>query len=175
MKINYIGKKTAVRDSFKKYTEKRLKKLDKFFNDDPVVTVIVTNNNEDETVEITIKSHGLFFRAEKTTIDRIASLDIVVDMLSKQIVKNKKRLLKQVKVPVNFQELEEEEIAVPETSELVKKKKFTVATMGVEEAILQMNLLNHHFFLFRNSKTDTLNVVYRREDGNYGLLEPLED
>lgn len=73
MKITYIGKKTVVKDQFKEYAEKRLRKLEKFFDDDPNVTVVVSNNNEEETVEVTIKSHGMFFRAEKTSDDRQVS------------------------------------------------------------------------------------------------------
>lgn len=176
MTINYIGKKTTVRDSFKEYASKRMKKLEKFFDDDPQVTIIVTNHNEDETVEVTIKSHGMFFRAEKTTDDRQVSLDNVVDILSKQIVRNKSRLEQRLKTPIDFSMLAEagETAAVPET-ELVKTKKFNVGTMDVEEAILQMNLLGHAFFMFRNAETGDMNVVYRRKDGNYGLLEPQEE
>ena len=92
MTVNYIGKKTVIRDSFKEYAEKRLKKLGKFFDDDPVVNIIVTNHNEDETVEVTIQSHGMFFRAERTSDDRQTSLDLVLDVLQKQIVRNKERL-----------------------------------------------------------------------------------
>ena len=96
MTVNYIGKKTVIRDSFKEYAEKRLKKLGKFFDDDPVVNIIVTNHNEDETVEVTIQSHGMFFRAERTSDDRQTSLDLVLDVLQKQIVRNKERLEKRL-------------------------------------------------------------------------------
>lgn len=176
MTINYMGKKTTVRDSFKDYADKRLKKLEKFFDDDPVVNIIVSNHNEDETVEVTIKSHGMFFRAEKTTDDRQVSLDTVVDILAKQIVRNKDRLEKKLKMSVDFSALGEvaELVSAPET-ELVKTKKFPVATMDAEEAILEMNMLGHEFYMFRNSESGEINVIYRRKDGNYGLLEPLEE
>lgn len=176
MTINYIGKKTTIRDSFKEYTEKRMKKLEKFFDDDPQVTIIVTNHNEDETVEVTIKSHGMFFRAEKTTNDRQVSLDNVVDILSKQIVRNKSRLEKRLKASIDFSALAEptEMPNSPET-ELVKTKKFNVGTMDVEEAILEMNMLGHEFYMFCNADSGDMNVVYRRRDGNYGLLEPTEE
>lgn len=177
MTVNYIGKKTAIRDSFKEYAEKRMKKLGKFFDDDPVVNIIVTNHNEDETVEVTIQSHGMFFRAEKTSNDRQGSLDMVLDVLTKQIVRNKNRLEKRWKTGMDYASLIEPEAhieAEPET-ELVKTKKFAISTMDVDEAILQMNLLDHEFFLFRNAESGEMNVVYRRRDGNYGLLEPLEN
>ena len=175
MTINYIGKKTTVRDSFKEYAEKRMKKLEKFFADDPVVNVIVSNHNEDETVEVTIKSHGMFFRAEKTTDDRMVSMDNVVDILAKQIVRNKDRLEKRFKTSVDFGAFGDLPEANEPESELVKTKKFAVGVMDVEEAILQMNMLGHQFFMFRNAESGEINVVYRRNDGNYGLLEPLED
>lgn len=179
MTVNYIGKKTVIRDSFKEYAEKRLKKLGKFFDDDPVVNIIVTNHNEDETVEVTIQSHGMFFRAERTSDDRQASLDLVLDVLQKQIVRNKERLEKRMKVTMDFTafgpvEVLAEEQVLP-AAELVKTKKFHVDTMDVEEAILQMDMLGHTFFLFRDPDSGEINVVYRRNDGNYGLLQPLAD
>ena len=179
MTVNYIGKKTVIRDSFKEYAEKRLKKLGKFFDDDPVVNIIVTNHNEDETVEVTIQSHGMFFRAERTSDDRQASLDLVLDVLQKQIVRNKERLEKRMNATMDFTafgpvEVLAEEQVLP-AAELVKTKKFHVDTMDVEEAILQMDMLGHTFFLFRDPDSGEINVVYRRNDGNYGLLQPLAD
>ena len=179
MTVNYIGKKTVIRDSFKEYAEKRLKKLGKFFDDDPVVNIIVTNHNEDETVEVTIQSHGMFFRAERTSDDRQASLDLVLDVLQKQIVRNKERLENRMKATMDFTafgpvEVLAEEQVLP-AAELVKTKKFHVDTMDVEEAILQMDMLGHTFFLFRDPDSGEINVVYRRNDGNYGLLQPLAD
>ena len=179
MTVNYIGKKTVIRDSFKEYAEKRLKKLGKFFDDDPVVNINVTNHNEDETVEVTIQSHGMFFRAERTSDDRQASLDLVLDVLQKQIVRNKERLEKRMKATMDFTafgpvEVLAEEQVLP-AAELVKTKKFHVDTMDVEEAILQMDMLGHTFFLFRDPDSGEINVVYRRNDGNYGLLQPLAD
>ncbi len=173
MQISYVGKKTTVRDPFKELVEKKLKKLEKFFDDDPIVTVIVTNDNGEETVEVTIKSRGMFFRAEKTSEDRQTSLDMVADVLHGQIVRNKTRLQKRYKgAAAPFAALPDEP-ADDETDVLVKTKKFPVEVMDVEEAILQMNLLGHSFFLFREGETGDINVVYRRRDGNYGLLEPV--
>ena len=179
MTVNYIGKKTVIRDSFKEYAEKRLKKLGKFFDDDPVVNIIVTNHNEDETVEVTIQSHGMFFRAERTSDDRQASLDLVLDVLQKQIVRNKERLEKRMKATMDVTafgpvEVLAEEQVLP-AAELVKTKKFHVDTMDVEEAILQMDMLGHTFFLFRDPDSGEINVVYRSNDGNYGMLQPLAD
>lgn len=177
MNITYLGRKTTVKDSFKGYAEKRLKRLEKFFGDDPTVTVVVTNQGDQETVEVTVKSRGMVFRGEKTSKDRQVSLDLVVDALSSQIVRNKNRLERRLKAPVPMpEELAPAQIgkdAGPDA--LVKTKKFAVGVMDVEEAILQMNLLDHEFFMFRNGDSGEINVVYRRKDGNYGLLEPVHD
>ena len=177
MNITYLGRKTTIRDSFKEYAAKRLKRLEKFFDDDPNVMIVVTNEGDEETVEVTIKSKGMFFRGEKTSRDRQVSLDMVADVLSNQIVRNKNRLERRLKAPVP----RPAELEIPEPAEqegpdtLVKTKKFPVAVMDVEEAILQMNLLDHEFFMFRSGETGEINVVYRRKDGNYGLLEPVQD
>ena len=175
MNITYLGRKTTVKDSFKEYAEKRLKRLEKFFDDDPTVTIVVTNQGEDETVEVTIKSRGMFFRGEKTSQDRQVSLDLVADALTSQIVRNKTRLERRLKAPLPMPEEPAYSGAETDAANLVKTKKFQVSVMDVEEAILQMNLLGHEFFMFRNGETGEINVVYRRKDGNYGLLEPIHD
>ena len=177
MNITYLGRKTIIKDSFKEYAEKRLKRLEKFFDDDPNVMIVVTNQGDEETVEVTIKSRGMFFRGEKASKDRQISLDLVVDVLSSQIVRNKNRLERRLKAPVPMPvELEPAEAEQADGADaLVKTKKFPVAVMDVEEAILQMNLLGHEFFMFRNGESGEVNVVYRRKDGNYGLLEPVQD
>lgn len=175
MNITYLGRKTTIKDSFKEYAAKRLKRLEKFFDDDPNVMIVVTNEGDEETVEVTIKSRGMFFRGEKTSRDRQISLDLVADVLSSQIVRNKNRLERRLKTPVPVIEELTGELEQEGPDTLVKTKKFPVAVMDVEEAILQMNLLGHEFFMFRSGETGEINVVYRRKDGNYGLLEPVQD
>lgn len=177
MKVSYVGKKTNIKDSFKEYAEKKLSKLERFFDDDPVAHIVVSNHNEEETVEITVKSHGIFFRAEKTSDDRFVSLDLALDVLSNQIVKNKTRLAKKFRdrTAPAFVSEPDHEPAHGDADILVKTKKFHVGVMDVEEAILQMNMLDHEFFMFRDGDSGEINVVYRRRDGNYGLLEPIGD
>ena len=174
MNITYLGRKTTIKDSFKEYAAKRLKRLEKFFDDDPNVMIVVTNEGDEETDEITVKPRGMFFRGEKTSRDRQISLDLVADVLSSQIVRNKNRLERRLKTPVPVIEELTGELEQEGPDTLVKTKKFPVAVMDVEEAILQMNLLGHEFFMFRNGETGEINVVYRRKDGNYGLLEPVQ-
>lgn len=175
MNIVYTARKTTLRDSFKERTEKKLKKMDRFF-DDAKATIVVTSEKDRETVEITIHAAGMLFRAEKTTGDRVESLDAVVDALLRQIVRNKSKLEKRFRSQAfeNFDpeaHVFEEEEAVS----LVKTKTFPVKPMTAEEAVLQMNLLGHSFFLFLNADNGMVNVVYSRRDGDYGLLIPEAD
>lgn len=175
MNITITARKTTVKDSFKERCEKKLHKLDKFFTDDAKAAVIVINERERETVEVTIQSQGMFFRSEKTSDDRIDSLDAVVDNLFRQIVKNKQKLGKHVRgdaftsAEVEFLEQDAAEYHV------VKSKKFPIKPMAVDEAILQMNMLGHEFYMFRNAEDNDINVVYKRNNGDYGLIEPETD
>ena len=174
MNITITARKTTVKDSFKEKVEKKLAKFDRFF-DDATASVTVTNEkNSRETVEVTIRSKSLIFRAEKTTEDRSESLDYVVDLLFKQIVKNKSKLKDKIKTNA-FDDLNvADEGDAEEAYNIVKHKKFPVSPMSVEEAVLQMNMLGHQFFMFESVETGDINVVYRRNNGDYGLLEPVK-
>lgn len=119
----------------------------------------------------------MIYRAERTTGDLLESLDTVIDVLFKQIVKNKSKLEKRLRTDA-FVAPDENYLYDVEDDDgynIVKNKRFSVKHMTVDEAILQMNMLGHEFFMFRNGDTDEMCVVYRRKDGNYGLLEPNED
>ncbi len=174
MNISIISRNTSVRDNFRERCEKKLSKFDRFFDDDAKAVVTVSNQNGRETVEVMISSGGMFFRAEKTTSDRFDSLEAVADSLSRQIVRNKTKLERKFKSGKFLQEAEDEGIQPEENYGVVRTKKFHVNHMDVQEAILQMNMLGHSFFLFRDPATGEINVVYRRSDGNYGLLIPEE-
>lgn len=177
MNINIVAKDTSVYENFKERCEKKLSKLDKFFGEEADATVTVSNQNGRETVEVMVKAMGMFFRAEKTSQDRLDSLEAVVDALTKQIVKNKKKLSRKIQ-GARFDDIEpeipeeEKTEAESESYGIVRTKRFEVNCMDAQEAILEMNMLGHSFFLFRNDNTDEINVVYKREDGNYGVLIP---
>ena len=174
MNIVITARKTTVKDSFKERIEKKLAKFDRFF-DDATAHVVVTNERDRETVEITIQAMGMFFRAEKTTADRVDSLESVADSLMKQIIRNKAKLQKRFR-PAAFDEpIPEEPLYEEEDVSVVKVKRFLVKPMTEEEAILQMNLLGHSFFMFRNAHSGDINVVYARKNGDYGLLVPEEE
>ena len=172
MTIKIVGRKTTVKDSFRDRVEKKLAKFDKFFNDDAEAVVTVTNERDRETVEVTIRARGMYFRAEQTTTDRLDSLEAVTDALSRQIVKNKSKLEKKWKTDLMPAFTEEaEEVDDEESYDIVRTKRFPIQPMSVEEAILQMELLGHEFFVYKDMDTENICILYKRKDGNYGVIE----
>lgn len=175
MNITISARKTTVKDSFRERCEKKLGKLNRFFAEDAKATVVITNERERETVEVTISSQGMIYRSEKTADDRVEALEAVVDNLFRQIVKNKKKLGKRVKAEA-FTDAEAEFLE-QDTAEysVVKTKSFPVKPMEIDEAILQMNMLGHEFYMFRNAEDNEINVVYKRNNGDYGVIEPMAE
>jgi len=177
MTITYTARKVTLRDNFKERVEKKLAKFQKIFSDKAEAHVVVTVEKNRQTVEITIRDNKMIYRAESTMSEMNDALDRVVDILMRQIRKNKTRLEKRVKAggidaltaEMPAQEEPEEEYQV------VRKKQVMLKPISVEEAILEMNMINHDFFMFINAETDEMNVVYRRANGNYGVLEPAKD
>lgn len=169
-----ITSKASIKDPFRERAEKKLSKLDRFFDSSAEALVKVSFNKDLETVEITIRSQGLIFRSERTTDDKFASLDAVVDALTKQIVRNKGKLEKKLKNAPSFDVLDFTDDFSEEHS-VVKTKHFAVMPMEVDEAVLQMNMLGHQFFLFRNTRDGEINVLYKRKDGEYGVIVPVEN
>ena len=174
MNITIIGRKCTPRESFKERAEQKLRKVEKFFGPDADAKVTASAEKNDKVVEITLSKGGYIFRAQERSQDMEDALDKCVDSLIRQIRKNKTRLEKRIH-EVSFDEVfnavEDEE---PEF-EVVRTKSVIVKPESVEEAILQMNLLGHQFYMFRNSETDLLNVVYKRKDGGYSVLEPVSE
>ena len=172
MKITTTGRKVSLKPAFIERADKRMAKLDKFFSEDAIAQVTVTVEKDWQTVELTVRDGGFVARAEKSADNMEEALDSAVEILTKQIVKNRKRLETRLHKAA-FEDYagtpnEEEPFAV------VREKHFYVKPASVDEAILQMNLIGHSFFLFRNADTDEINVVYHRKNGSYGLLIPKE-
>ncbi|MDY3929332.1 MAG: ribosome-associated translation inhibitor RaiA [Clostridia bacterium] len=176
MRFNIIGRKIEVTDKHKEYIEKRLGKLDKFFKDESEARVVIGTIKEKEYVEASVYAAGMIYRAEVTDTDIFCATDKIVDVIERQIRKNKTRLEKKIRreavldnTLINGNDYSEGE----DNSEfrIVKRKRFQVKPMSAEEAVLQMNLLGHNFFVFRNKDTDEMNVVYKRNDGDYALIE----
>ena len=171
MKITMTGRKVTLRPTFVERTETKLSKLDKFFDTDAAADVTVTAERDLHRVEVTIRCSGMVFRAEEAAEDMNEAVDRLVDILLRQIRKNKTRLEKRLRSGA-FVDSIEPEAEESETYRIVCSKSFPVKPLDVEEAILQMNLTGHQFYMFRNMDSGEINVVYRRKNGDYGLLEP---
>lgn len=174
MRFQIRGKNIQVSEALKDYVEKRLGKLDKYFENNPEAIVTLVVERERHRVEVTMPISGFILRGEEESTDMYACIDLVVDKLEKQIAKYRTRLIKKnknvsIKDLVAGPDTETEEYKAPE---IVKTKRFAIKPMPLEEAVMQMNMLGHNFFVFSNAETEEVNVVYRRKDGNYGLIEP---
>lgn len=172
MKVIITGKNYAPSDKLKETIEKKFVKLDKYFSNEITGNVMVIKEKANYKVESTINANGTIFRAEVRSGDPYDCVDRCIEKLSSQMSRFKTKLQKKHKgqKAVDFADIPsieepEEEIHV------VKKKKFELTPMTVDEAIVQMELLEHKFFVFMNIETDAVNVVYRRDDDDYGLLE----
>lgn len=172
MNITIVGRKCTPRDSFKERAEKKLLKLEKFFGEAATAKVTATAEKTSKIVEITITNGGMIFRAEESADDMVEALDACIDALVRQIRKNKTRIEKRLRSGA-FDEYTGHDSVPEETEfELVRTKAITLKPQTVEEAILQMNLLGHQFYLFTNAETGLISVVYRRKGQGYGLIEP---
>ncbi len=180
MKITYVARKVTLRDNFKERAERKLAKLERIFSDDAEATVVVTLEKNRQTVEITIRDNSMVYRAESTMLEMNDALDKVVDMLSRQLRKHKTRLSKRIRA-ASLDDLIIDEVTeaeeMPEENEMqvVRKKLISLKPVSVEEAVLQMEMIGHKFFMFENADTGKINVVYTRNDGAYGLLEPSDE
>ena len=180
MKFVFTDKKVTLPDTVNKYAEKKVGKLDRFFKEDATAAITFSVEKErNNKVEITIRSSGTIYRVSESTSDMHASIDAAVTTLERQIRKNKTRLEKRLRQGAFERALDVSEVSTfapeePEEGEyrIVRSKTFPIKPMTREEAILQMNLVGHNFFAFRDEEAGgAFSVVYRRNDGDYGLIE----
>ncbi|MGN1126726.1 MAG: ribosome hibernation-promoting factor, HPF/YfiA family [Ruminococcus sp.] len=173
MKIAYTARKVNLKDNFKELCEKKLSKFNKIFSEDATASVVVTLYKNRQTVEVTINDNGVVCRAEDTQDEMNDALDKVVDIIARQIRKNKTRLSRRLRDnTADFTAILPDEDIEDEGEFDIRYKTIPVKPISVEEAILQMNMLNHDFFVFINAETNETNVVYKRKGNTYGLLEP---
>ena len=174
MAIIVKGRNTVVSPAVKAYVEKKIDKVTRQFKAVGDITAVLKVENGNHIAEITVPAKGILLRAQESTKDMYSSIDLVIEKIERQVHKYKTKLMK--RKYSNFRELPAE--AVPAQAEaeeefrIIRSKSFTMNPMTPEEAILQMNLLNHDFFVFFDPDFGGVSVVYRRKDGNYGLLEP---
>lgn len=173
MAIIVRGKNLEITPALKEYVVKRTNKVTKYFDTPGEITAILAVEKGRHIIELTVPINGMILRGEEATADMYTSIDLVVDKIEKQIEKYKTKISRRLKAGVFKGELLAN-TSSPDTEELhvVKTKRFAVKPMDIEEAILQMNLVNHDFYVFSNAQTEEVNVVYRRKDGRYGLIEP---
>lgn len=172
MKTNIYVRKVELGKEKKEMLIKKIDKLGKFFDDEASADIVVSEQKDKMIVEVTIRTADMIYRAEERNEEVYNAADDVVEAITRQIRKNKTRLAKKLREGFS-REISFSEGALEEDVEfkIVKTKTHHVKPMSAEEAVLQMNLLGHNFFVFRNAQTNTTDIVYRRKDGNYGLIE----
>jgi putative sigma-54 modulation protein len=176
LKISIVGRKCNPRESFKNHAEKKLAKVERFFGADTEVKITVTVEKSFQVVEITVVYNGMIFRAEERAYNMNEALDKCVDSLIRQIRKNKTRVEKKLRSGsidslISMENHVDEEVSF----DVVRSKSVAVKPQSIDEAILQMNLLGHMFYMFKNADTNEVNVVYKRNDGGYGVLSPFNE
>ena len=177
MAVKVRGKNIEVTQALKDYVEKRVQTITKQFKTVGEITAVMRVERNEHIVEITVPAKGIVLRAQESTDNMYASIDNCVEKIARQIHKYKTRLMK--RKYSNFQEnaVEPPEVANEEVADagdfkVVRNKTYVMRPMNVQEAIMQMNMLNHDFFVFFNAETEKIAIVYRRKSGDYGLINP---
>ena len=174
MKVIISGKNFSLTDSIKDYIEDKLQKLDKYFTPEMEAKVTLGTQKNRMYAEITIPSKGVIFRAEQGSTDMYVSIDLTVDVLERQIRKYKSRIVEKHRADVNFSESflkEENPLYDSGDIRISRTKRIDLIPMDPEEACMQMELLGHDFYVFYNMENEMVNVIYKRKDGSYGLIE----
>ena len=179
MKFQFREKKIKLPGNVHAYAEKKVMKLARYFEEDAEALIVFSAEKNRNKVELTVHGAGTWFRASESTSDMFASIDASVGTIEGQIRKNKTRLARRLKQDAFVRSVQEETSFVPETAEddlsIVKAKKFYFKPMTREEAVMQMNLLGHTFFAFRDEDNGgRFAVVYKRNEGGYGLIDDVE-
>lgn len=178
MKITTIGRQMEVQEDLKLLFERKLKKFDKFFDNEATAYVTLSKIKSSERLELTISNHGTMFRAEVTAETFNNALDEAIEKILRQIRKNKTKLEKQLRsgaFAADAEEIADSSAVYEEESDFNIKivKTFDMRPMTPSEAILHMNLLGHHFYMFSNAENGKMSVAYKRDDGDYGIIEPM--
>ena len=174
--MNYIisGKNIDVTEGLRQAVYDKLGRLEKFFNEDTKAQVTFSVEKERQKIEVTIPMKGHIIRAEQTSDDMYVSIDMVVETIERQVVRYKKKIIDQNQDAAFFQNafIEDDEYDEDDEIQIIRSKRFAVKPMYPEDACVQMELLGHNFYVFRNAETDEVNVVYKRKGNTYGLIAP---
>ena len=170
MNIQFTGQNIEITEALRGYATKRLKKIEKFFNEDVACRVMMKVQKDYQTIEITINQKALTFRSEVTTRDMYKSIDEAIDILVSQITRQKSKL-KKMNLDMSFPELLDTDLEKEENNnKIVKRKTLELSPMYEEEAIMQMELLGHDMFIFLDANEHLAKVLYKRKDGQYGII-----
>ena len=173
MKITISGKNIDVTEGLKAAVNEKLGKLEKYFTPDTNVIVTLSVEKERQKIEVTIPVKGNIIRSEQVSSDMYVSIDLVEEVIERQLRKYKTKIVNQQQAGGNFQkEFVEDEFLEDEEVNIIRTKKFGIKPMYPEDACVQMELLGHNFFVFYNAETEQVNVVYKRKGNTYGLIEP---
>ena len=173
MRIKITGRNIELTEGLKAAVEDKLNKLEKYFTPDTEVNVTLSVEKERQKVEVTIPMKGNYIRSEQVSNDMYVSIDLVEEVIERQLRKYKTKIVNQQQAGGNFQkEFVEDEFLEDEEVNIIRTKKFGIKPMYPEDACVQMELLGHNFYVFRNAETDEVNVVYKRKGNTYGLIEP---
>ncbi len=179
MRYQFVGKNMEVGEKTKEKIEAKLARIQKFFPEETVVTVTLSSEKLGTNIEVTIPYHKRMIRAEVSDADMMAAVDGAVDILENQVVRYKKRLKTKIRQSAEAYRAEYEALHVAEEElneeplyKIERIKHFEVKPMDAEEAVMEMELIGHSFFVFRDAETENINVVYKRKNGSYGLIDP---
>lgn len=172
MRIDIRGDKIKVTEAIKNYIEEKISKLDRYFENPEELKayIVIKVQNNKEIIEVTIPTPKFTLRAEISQDDLYAAIDLVTDKLERQIRKNKTKMRKHFKEVLQAEFMMESEEEEQNSSQIVKRKNVELIPMSEEEAILQMELVDHDFYFFHNHDTDKISVLYKRKDGSYGII-----
>ena len=173
MKFIIVGKNIEVTEGLRAVVEDKIGKLAKYFNEDTEVHVTLSVEKDRQKIEVTIPMKGNIIRSEQVSSDMYVSIDLVEEIIERQLKKYKKKLIDKKQSASFFkQEFVEKDYMEEEDVQIIRTKKFDIKPMYPEDACVQMELLGHSFFVFCNAETDQVNVVYKRKGNTYGLIEP---
>ncbi len=173
MNLVISGKNLDITEGLRSAVEEKISKLERYFTDSTEVHVTLSTEKNRQKIEITIPMKGSIIRAEEVSNDMYVSIDLVEEVIERQLRKYKNKLIDKAQNATQLnQAFIEEEVYDEEEIEIIRSKKFAMKPMDPEEACVQMELLGHNFFVFRNSETEEVNVVYKRKGNTYGLIEP---
>lgn len=176
MRFNIVGRNIEVTEGLRDAVEEKLGKLEKYFRPDTQINVTLSVEKDSQKIEVTIPMKGNIIRSEQESTDMYVSIDLVEEIIERQLRKYKTKLTASYKGAVSISDFAEsyieEDFEEPEEIRIERTKRFAVKPMDPEEACMQMELLGHTFFVFRNADSEEINVVYKRKNGTYGLIEP---